>query len=120
MDDRKSYATSIAIGAPIEGEAVGVIIESGHPGWPKGTIVTARTGWRTHTIVPTEGLRWINPAAAPVTTAFGVLGMPGFTAYADLKEIGQQKAGDMLVVAAASGPVGSFVSQLHIEPVPAR
>lgn len=112
MDDRKSYATPIAIGAPMEGEAVGEIIESRHPDWPEGAIVTARTGWRSHAILPTEGLRRIDPAAAPITTALGVLGMPGFTAYAGLKEIGKPETGETLVVAAASGPVGSLVGQL--------
>lgn len=112
MDDRKSYAPPVAIGAAMEGESVGEIIDSRHPDWPVGTVVTARTGWRSHAAVVADGLRRLDPAAAPVTTALGVLGMPGFTAYAGLKEIGKPTHGETLVVAAASGPVGSLVGQL--------
>jgi NADPH-dependent curcumin reductase len=74
--------------------------------------VLARTGWRTHALSDRADLRRLDPAVAPVTTGLGVLGMPGFTAYAGLRVIGKPKAGETVVVAAASGPVGSLVGQL--------
>jgi NADPH-dependent curcumin reductase CurA len=112
MDDRKSYAPPVGLGKPMEGEAVAQVIASRHPAYAVGDIVLARTGWRTHATVPAAGLRKLDPAFAPITTGLGVLGMPGFTAYSGLRFIGQPKAGETVVVAAASGPVGSLVGQL--------
>ncbi|CAM3752454.1 NADPH:quinone reductase [Bordetella sputigena] len=112
MDERKSYAPPVALGSPMEGESVGQVIASRHPDYAVGDIVLARTGWRSHANVPAHGKRKLDPALAPITTGLGVLGMPGFTAYSGLRFIGQPKAGETLVVAAASGPVGSLVGQL--------
>jgi NADPH-dependent curcumin reductase CurA len=72
----------------------------------------AHTGWRTHAASAGAALRKLNPGVAPITTGLGVLGMPGFTAYAGLNLIGKPKPGETVVVAAASGPVGSLVGQL--------
>jgi NADPH-dependent curcumin reductase len=69
-------------------------------------------GWQDYAISSGVGLRKLDPAAAPVTTALGVLGMPGMTAYAGLLEIGQPKPGETVAVAAASGAVGSVVGQI--------
>ena len=69
-------------------------------------------GWRTHALSDGTGLRKLDPAAAPVTTGLGVLGMPRFTAYGGLRVIGKPQPGETVVVAAASGPVGSLVGQL--------
>ena len=69
-------------------------------------------GWQTHAVSDGKGLRKIDPALAPVSTALGVLGMPGMTAYAGLLEIGQPKPGETVVVSAASGAVGSVVGQI--------
>jgi NADPH-dependent curcumin reductase len=74
--------------------------------------VLAQTGWRTHALSDRADLRKLDPAVAPVTTGLGVLGMPGFTAYGGLRVIGKPKPGETVVVAAASGPVGSLVGQL--------
>jgi NADPH-dependent curcumin reductase CurA len=112
MDDRKSYAAPVPLGQPMEGEAVAQVIASRHPAYAVGDILLARTGWRTHATLPAKGLRKLDPALAPITTGLGVLGMPGFTAYSGLRFIGQPKAGETVVVAAASGPVGSLVGQL--------
>jgi NADPH-dependent curcumin reductase CurA len=112
MDDRKSYAPPLAVGDVMAGESVAQVIASRHPDFAEGDIVLARTGWRSHAVLPGAGLRKLDPAAAPVTTGLGVLGMPGFTAYSGLRVIGQPKAGETVVVAAASGPVGSLVGQL--------
>src|SRR5580704_2792552 len=112
MSDAKSYAKPVEIGAPMEGETVAEVVESRHPEYRPGDLVQARIGWRTHAAVSVAGLRRVDPGLAPITTALGVLGMPGFTAYAGMKVIGQPKPGETVVVAAASGPVGSLVGQL--------
>ena len=112
MDDRKSYATPVALGGVMQGESVAVVIASKHPGYSEGDIVLAHTGWRTHALSDRADPRKLDPAVAPVTTGLGVLGMPGFTAYGGLRVIGKPKPGETVVVAAASGPVGSLVGQL--------
>ena len=112
MDDAKSYANPVEIGEPMRGEAVCEVMASDRPGYAKGDIVLAHTGWRTHAAWDGPDLRKLNPKAAPITTGLGVLGMPGFTAYSGLTIIGKPKASETVVVAAASGPVGSLVGQL--------
>ena len=112
MDDRKSYATPVPLGGVMQGESVATVIASKHPAYSEGDIVLAHTGWRTHALSDRADLRKLDPAVAPVTTGLGVLGMPGFTAYAGLRVIGKPKPGETVVVAAASGPVGSLVGQL--------
>src|SRR5262245_12722001 len=69
-------------------------------------------GWQEYAISNGAGLRKLDPMAAPVSTALGVLGMPGMTAYVGVLEIGQPKPGETVVVAAASGAVGSVVGQI--------
>jgi NADPH-dependent curcumin reductase CurA len=96
----------------MEGESVATVIASHHPGYSEGDIVLARTGWRTHGLSDRGDLRKLDPAVAPVTTGLGVLGMPGFTAYSGLRVIGKPAPGETVVVAAATGPVGSLVGQL--------
>jgi NADPH-dependent curcumin reductase len=112
MEDRKSYAPPLQIGEVITGESVAEVILSNIPDFSVGDLVLADTGWQTHYLSNGKGLRKIDSKIAPVTTRLGVLGMPGFTAYCGLYKIGQPKAGETVVVAAASGPVGSLVGQL--------
>ena len=112
MDDRKSYAPPTKLDAVMPGESVATVIASNQSAYSEGDIVLAHTGWRTHAISDRADLRKLNPAIAPVTTGLGVLGMPGFTAYGGLRVIGKPKPGETVVVAAASGPVGSLVGQL--------
>jgi NADPH-dependent curcumin reductase len=112
MDDRKSYATPLQLGEVMTGETVAQVLTSHHPAYAQGDIVLAPTGWRTHGLLDGTSLRTLDPAVAPVTTGLGVLGMPGFTAYAGLRLIGQPQPRETVVVAAASGPVGSLVGQL--------
>ncbi|MDR3746656.1 MAG: NADP-dependent oxidoreductase [Acidobacteriota bacterium] len=112
MDDRKSYAEPRRIGEVMPGETISTIIVSNHADYSKGEVVLAHTGWRTHAVSRGEGVRRVAPGALPVTTQLGVLGMPGFTAYAGMKAIGKPVKGETVVVAAASGPVGSLVGQL--------
>src|SRR5215813_998851 len=112
MDDRKSYAPPTKLGAVMPGESVATVVASNHSGYSAGDIVLAPTGWRTHAVFDRGDLRKLDPSIAPVTTGLGVLGMPGFTAYGGLRVIGKPKPGETVVVAAASGPVGSLVGQL--------
>ena len=94
------------------GETISTIMASNHADYSKGEVVLAHTGWRTHAVSRGEGVRRIAPGALPVTTQLGVLGMPGFTAYAGMKAIGRPAKGETVVVAAASGPVGSLAGQM--------
>src|SRR6201981_3311281 len=112
MDERESYAPSTQLGNVMPGESVATVVASHHPGYSAGDIVLAHTGWRTHALSDRADLRKLDPAVAPVTTGLGVLGMPGFTAYCGLRVIGKPQPGETVVVAAASGPVGSLVGQL--------
>ncbi|MEO6340131.1 MAG: NADP-dependent oxidoreductase [Caulobacteraceae bacterium] len=112
MDARKSYAKPVEIGGVMEGGGVARVIASRAAEFQPGDFVLARTGWQTHLLAGDAGLRKLDPAAAPLSTALGVLGMPGFTAYAGLLSIGRPAQGETVVVAAASGAVGSAVGQI--------
>ena len=112
MDDRESYATPTPLGGVMPGESVAAVVASLAPDYSEGDVVRAQTGWSTHALADGANLRKIDSAIAPVTTALGVLGMPGFTAYGGLRVIGKPAPGETVVVAAASGPVGSLVGQL--------
>jgi hypothetical protein len=112
MSDVPSYAAPVPIGGVMEGGTVCEVIASHHPGFAKGDIVLARAGWQTHAVSDGKGLTKIDPKLAPISTAVGVLGMPGMTAYVGLLEIGKPQAGETVVVAAASGAVGSAVGQI--------
>lgn len=112
MSAAKSYAAPAAVGRPMVGGTVGRIVTSRHPGYAAGDVVLGYGGWQEYALSNGAGLRKLDPAAAPVSTALGVLGMPGMTAYVGLLEIGQPKPGETVVVAAASGAVGSVVGQI--------
>jgi NADPH-dependent curcumin reductase CurA len=112
MDDAKSYAQPVAIGAVMEGGTVARVVESRHDGFAAGDIVLSHSGWQRYALDDGTTLRKLDPAAAPISTALGVLGMPGFTAWSGLLQIGRPKAGETVVVAAASGAVGSVVGQI--------
>jgi NADPH-dependent curcumin reductase len=112
MSAAKSYAKPVEVGEPMVGGTVGEIVASRNTKFAVGDIVTGYGGWQDYAVSNGAGLRKLDPAAAPVSTALGVLGMPGMTAYAGLLEIGQPKPGETVVVAAASGAVGSVVGQI--------
>lgn len=113
MDEGPSYAAPVPIDGVMEGRTVAEVLVSRHAGFAPGQWVVATGGWQTHAVVPGTSLsRKLDPDGPPLSTALGVYGMPGFTAYAGLLEIGQPKSGETLVVAAASGPVGATVGQL--------
>jgi hypothetical protein len=112
MDDAKSYATPVPIGGLMEGGSVGEVIASNSPDFAPGDFAFGPFGWATHGVAPAKQCRKVNPAQAPITASLGALGMPGFTGWHGLTQIGRPKKGETLVVAAATGPVGSMVAQL--------
>ena len=112
MNAGPSYAPPVQIGEVMEGGTVNEVVESKSPQWRPGALVRSYTGWQEYALAEGSGLERIDPHVAPVSTALGVLGMPGLTAYTGLLNIGQPKAGETVVVAAASGAVGSVVGQI--------
>ena len=111
MDAGPSYAAPVEVGATMEGGTVGEVIAS-RCAIPEGSWVLGQLGWATHAAAPEAALRVIDPEAAPVRTALGVLGMPGFTGWYGLTQIGRPRTGETLVVGAATGAVGSVVGQI--------
>lgn len=112
MDDAKSYAAPVQVGDVMEGGTVAEVIASNNPGFTVGDIVLSHSGWQSYALAEAKALNKLDPALAPVSTALGVLGMPGMTAYTGLLTIGKPQPGETVVVAAASGPVGSAVGQI--------
>ena len=108
----RSYAQSVELGQVIVGGTVGQVLESRCVGLAAGDIVQGYDGWQSHAVSKGTGLRKLDPKQAPISTALGVLGMPGMTAYVGLLDIGQPRAGETVVVSAASGAVGSAVGQI--------
>ena len=108
----KSYAKGVDPGDLMVGGTVGEVVESKHPGFKAGDIVQGYDGWQTYGVSKGVGVRPLDPRQAPVSTALGVLGMPGMTAYVGLLDIGQPKPGETVVVSAASGAVGAVVGQI--------
>ena len=98
MSDGPSYATPVPIGGVMEGGTVAEVIASNNPGFAKGDIVLSRAGWQTHALSDGKGLSKIDPKLGPISTAVGVLGMPGMTAYTGLLDIGKPQSGETVVV----------------------
>ncbi len=112
MDDAKSYANPVPIGGTMEAGAVGEVIASNHPGFKPGDFAFGMLGWVSHGCLAGGELRKLDPRHGSITAALGVLGMPGFTGWFGLTEYGRPKSGETLVVAAATGAVGSMVGQV--------
>src|SRR5262245_26809041 len=112
MSDGPSYAQPVPVNGVMEGGTVSEVMASNNPGFGKGDIVLSRAGWQTHAISGGKGRAQIDPKTAPISTAVGALGMPGMPAYTGLLDIGKPQAGETVVVAAASGAVGSAVGQI--------
>lgn len=112
MNDAKSYAEPVGINEVMVGGSVCRVEESNHADYKKGDWVVAFGGWQDYSVINgSELLKLDNNMASP-SHALGVLGMPGLTAYMGLLDIGQPKAGETVVVAAATGAVGSLVGQI--------
>jgi len=112
MSDAPSYATPVKVGEVMVGHTVSEVVESRNPQFKKGDFVAGYDGWQAYGVSNGKELRTLNSKAAPISTAIGVLGMPGLTAFVGLMDIGQPKPGETVVVSAASGAVGSIVGQL--------
>jgi NADPH-dependent curcumin reductase CurA len=112
MDDAKSYSKPVELGAVMECSAVGQVAASRDPRFKEGDWVMGGYGWQAFSARPAKALIAIDPKEAPPSTALGVLGMPGLTAWVGLEDIGEPKEGETVVVSAASGAVGQVVGQL--------
>ncbi|QLG89378.1 NADP-dependent oxidoreductase [Chitinibacter bivalviorum] len=112
MSDAPSYAPPVALGTPMVGGTIARVESSQHPDYQAGDLVLSYSGWQDYTLSDGTGLNKLAADMPQPSMALGVLGMPGFTAYMGLLDIGQPKAGDTVVVAAASGAVGSIVGQI--------
>ena len=110
MSDAKSYVKGVEIGEVMVGQTVGQVLESRNEKLKKGDHVLTPLGWQLYGV--TREASKIREGAAPLSYYLGCLGMPGMTAYFGMKEIGQPKAGETVLVSAASGAVGSVVGQL--------
>ncbi|RAV31812.1 NADP-dependent oxidoreductase [Corynebacterium heidelbergense] len=113
MSDAESYADPVEIGDVVVGATVSRVLASGSPEFAEGDLVLGYGGWQTHSLEKTAHLRKLDKQAeVSPSTSLGVLGMPGFTAWAGMNNIGHPKEGETVVVAAATGPVGSMVGQV--------
>ena len=112
MRDVKSYAPPVPLNGVMEGGTVAKVVASQHPKFKVGDIVEGRLGWQDYAVSDGKGVRVIDPALAPISTALGVLGMPGLTAYFGLLDICKPKPGETVLVSGAAGAVGSLVGQI--------
>jgi NADPH-dependent curcumin reductase CurA len=112
MSDGPSYAAPVQIGEVMGARTVSEVVESKSDALKTGDIVLCDAGWQEYYATDAKKVQKLDPSAAPVSTALGVLGMPGLTAYGGLLNIGQPKPGETVVVAAAAGAVGAIVGQL--------
>ncbi|NUU66398.1 NADP-dependent oxidoreductase [Enterobacteriaceae bacterium BIT-l23] len=112
MSDAPSYAPPVQLGEPMPGGTVCRVVTSHHPDYQAGDWVLSYSGWQDYQLSDGSGLVGLGDNPSHPSWALGVLGMPGFTAYMGLLDIGQPKAGENLVVAAATGPVGATVGQI--------
>ncbi len=112
MNDAKSYAAPFQIGEAIYGGSVGVVEESNNPNFSVGDSIVGFWGWMDYAVSNGTGINKLNPEIAPVTTALGILGMPGMTAYFGFLDLCQPKEGDQVFVSGAAGAVGEIVGQL--------
>ncbi len=112
MSDARSYASPAPLGEVMIGGIVGEVVASHRPEWRVGDIVEGRLGWQQYAVSDGTGLARVDPSLAPISTALGVLGMPGLTAYFGLLEVARPRPGDTVLVSAAAGAVGAVVGQI--------
>jgi N-terminal domain of oxidoreductase len=118
MEAVKSYTAHLEIGDVMIGQSVARVVVSRHPQFQVGDIVVAWTGWRTLSLSNGENVRKLDPDVVPLTSWLGILGFAGFAAYVGLRELAPPAPGQTVVVAAASGGVGSLVGNSHARPGP--
>ena len=112
MDPVRSYVEPLKPGELMPGGTVGEVVDSRADDLPKGTLVAGALGWQSHGIATKAAVRVLDRASGPPSAALGVLGMPGVTAHYGLLQLGKPKAGETVVVTAASGAVGGVVGQI--------
>ena len=108
----KSYADPVNIGDLMVGGAVGQVVQSNSPAFRPGDHAVGFWGWQEYAVEPAKALQKLNPSIAPLSTALGILGMPGMTAYFGFLEICKPQPGETVVVSGAAGAVGSIVGQI--------
>jgi NADPH-dependent curcumin reductase CurA len=114
MNDVRTYVAPYTLGETLTGGAVGRVVQSRHPEWREGDWALHNLGWREWSLADGHGLRRVDPSYAPVSTALGVLGMPGMTAWWGITEIGKPRAGETVFVSGAAGAVGALAAQLAL------
>jgi NADPH-dependent curcumin reductase CurA len=112
MNDAKSYAAPFALGAVMDGGAVGEVVASESPRFAVGDEVIHNAGWRDYAVVPADAARAVDGGAAPLSRYLGILGMPGLTAWVGLMDIAAFRPDDIVFVSGAAGAVGSAVGQM--------
>jgi NADPH-dependent curcumin reductase len=112
MNPGPSYAKGVEVGEVMTAQTVGQVVASNRSGFVEGDFVLSGNGWQEYAVSDGQGVLTLDPSVAPISTAVGVLGMPGMTAYVGLLDVGELKAGDQVVVSAASGAVGAVVGQI--------
>jgi NADPH-dependent curcumin reductase CurA len=111
MNDVKSYVPPFQIGQPLDGGAVGRVVESNAPELAPGAIVQSMAGWRDYFVAKASDLRVVDGSVTPLSRYLGVLGMPGHTAWVGLK-LAEAKTGDVVFISGAAGAVGSIAGQI--------
>lgn len=112
MDDRKSYAESVQVGQAMVGQVAGRVVVSHHPSLQPGDPVVGDLGWQEQAVVPAKSLTRVKTGQESLSTALGILGMTGLTAYFGLLHVCQPQAGETVVISGAAGAVGSTVGQI--------
>jgi len=112
MSPQKAYSAPVELGAVMEGRTVGRILESRDPGFRSGEYVVGGGNWQEYGLMTVEGTRKLDPDTVPLSTALGVLGMPGQTAWVGMTLLAEARASDTVVVSAAAGAVGSLAGQI--------
>jgi NADPH-dependent curcumin reductase CurA len=107
-----TYVAGFGVGSSVDGGAVGRVVASRDPRLAEGDWVVSQLGWREQGVASADRLRKIDPSVAPPSTALGVLGMPGLTAWVGLEVIGQVQEGETIYVSCAAGAVGSAAAQI--------
>ena len=109
MNDVKSYTPPFVLGEPMQGGAVGEVVESTADGFAAGDLVLHMAGWRDEAVIPANQAQKLPPLGVDPQAFLGQLGMPGMTAYFGLFDVASAKPGDVVFVSAAAGAVGSTV-----------
>src|SRR4051794_14497198 len=112
MNDEKSYVPPFELDAPLDGGAVGEVVQSGDDSLAPGDLVLHGLGWRDHALAPARQARKIDTQLAPVQAYLSILGMPGLTAYAGLVDVAGLREGDVVFVSGAAGAVGGIAGQI--------